>query len=139
MTMSRFGTSLNSYSQGNLTNNTFVFSSDQLVNYLKSLQSDPNLAPHILDVRGRGLMIGMEFASPTGLSSNTLDVGINPDTPADIASRIAKKCIEKGMLILTTSVYQVIRFIPPLNVSEADMKKGCAIFEEALREVVREG
>jgi len=113
--------------------------SSQLVNYLKSLQSDPSLAPHILDVRGSGLMIGMEFASPTGPSSNTLDIGINQHTPANMASRVAKKCIEKGMLILTTSVYQVIRFIPPLNVSEADMKKGCEIFGEALREVVREG
>ena len=56
-----------------------------------------------------------------------------------MAARVAKKCIEKGMLILTTSVYEVIRFIPPLNVSKEDMKKGCEIFAESVREVVKEG
>ena len=67
------------------------------------------------------------------------DVALVPGAPPNMASRIAKKCIEKGMLILTTSVYEVIRFIPPLNVSEADLKKGYNIFAEAVREVVREG
>jgi len=47
-----------------------------------------------------------------------------------------KKCIDKGLLILTTSVYETIRFIPPLNVSEAEMAEGCKIFEEAAREVL---
>jgi 4-aminobutyrate aminotransferase len=42
------------------------------------------------------------------------------------------------MLLLTTSVFDVVRFIPPLNVSEADMAKGCGIFEEALKEVIAE-
>lgn len=43
------------------------------------------------------------------------------------------------MLILTTSVYEVIRFIPPLNISQEDMKKGCEIFTEAVEEVMKEG
>lgn len=86
-------------------------------------------------------MVGMEFASPTGPapSARARDIGVVSGAPEHIASRVTKKCIEKGMLILTTSVYETIRFIPPLNVSEEDMKKGCKIFEEALREVVREG
>jgi len=56
-----------------------------------------------------------------------------------MASRVAKKCIEKGMLILTTSVYEVIRFIPPLNISEVDLEKGVNIFVDAVKEVVMEG
>ena len=56
-----------------------------------------------------------------------------------MAARVTKKCIEKGMLILTTSVYEVVRFIPPLNVTKEDMKKGCAIFADSVREVVKEG
>ncbi|KAF9446067.1 acetylornithine aminotransferase [Macrolepiota fuliginosa MF-IS2] len=111
--------------------------SNQLVNYLNSLKQDPALAPYILDVRGSGLMIGVEFATPTSSFKN--DVAIVPGAPPNMASRVAKKCIDKGMLILTTSVYEVIRFIPPLNVSEADLKKGCEIFAEAVREVVKQG
>ena len=94
------------------------------------------LGKHILDIRGLGLMVGVEFASPT-VSSH--DVGYSPDSPKNMASRVSKKCIEKGMYLLTTSIYEVVRFIPPLNVSQEDMEKGCAIFAEALEEVVREG
>lgn len=47
--------------------------------------------------------------------------------------------MDKGLLILTTSVYEVVRFIPPLNISQADLAKGCEIFTAAVKEVVREG
>ena len=43
------------------------------------------------------------------------------------------------MLILTTSVYEVIRFIPTLNISKEDLEKGTKIYAEAVEEVVREG
>ena len=88
-------------------------------------------------MRGTGLMVAVEFASPTG--TGPYDAFANASVPKGLAARVAKRCHEKGMLILTTSVYEVIRFIPPLNISQADMAKGCAIFKEALEEVVREG
>jgi 4-aminobutyrate aminotransferase len=98
-------------------------------------------------------MVGVEFASPPPPSSPTASSPVpstesvsdsgpgayNASSPANMASRVAARCIEKGMLILTTSVYQVIRFIPPLNVSKADLAKGSQIFAEAVREVVKEG
>ena len=82
-------------------------------------------------------MVAVEFASPTGTGAH--DVFAKRDTPARLASRVAKRCQEKGVLILTTSVYEVIRFIPALNVSQADLAKGCNIFAEAVEEVVHEG
>ncbi|KAK7062819.1 hypothetical protein VNI00_000313 [Paramarasmius palmivorus] len=116
--------------------------SEQLFSFLHSLKDDATLAPYILDIRGRGLMVAMEFAS-----SESVGAAYDPITVQDqalkvkkgMASRVAKKCIEKGMLLLTTSAYEVVRFIPPLTISEQDMQKGCAIFAEALREAVREG
>ncbi|KAF7973317.1 hypothetical protein HWV62_15561 [Athelia sp. TMB] len=90
----------------------------------------------IVEVRGKGLMAAVEFASPT---YSVHDPVYNTTAPKTLASRVAKRCIDKGMLLLTTSIYEVIRFIPPLNISQADMKKGCDIFAEALDEVVREG
>jgi 4-aminobutyrate aminotransferase len=34
---------------------------------------------------------------------------------------------------------QTVRFIPPLNITAEDLKKGTDIFREAVEEVVREG
>lgn len=52
-----------------------------------------------------------------------------------IASKIQAKCMEKDMLVLTTSIYDTLRFIPPLNITEEDMAKGCQIIKEAIEEV----
>jgi 4-aminobutyrate aminotransferase len=81
-------------------------------------------------------MIGVEFASPSG---SPHDPFLKPSAPEKLASRVARRCLDKGLLIMTTSAYEVLRFIPPLNVTQEEMKKGCEIFAEALKEVVREG
>ena len=71
-------------------------------------------------------MVGVEFTNA-------------PDAPKKLSTRVAKRCQEKGLLILTTSVYEVIRFIPPLNITAEDLKKGSDIFVESVEEVLREG
>lgn len=78
-------------------------SSKELFAGINALRSDAAIAPFITDVRGRGLMVGVEFASPAPAS----DPFVSPDAPKDIASRVAKKCLDQGLFILTTSVYQV--------------------------------
>lgn len=78
--------------------------SKELFSALASLRADGSLAPHILDVRGAGLMVGVEFASPTG---SGYDVSVKRAAPQGLAARVAKRCQEKGLFILTTSVYQV--------------------------------
>ncbi|KAF8153311.1 acetylornithine aminotransferase [Crassisporium funariophilum] len=119
--------------------------SNELFSALNALRYNPALRPHILDVRGRGLMVGVEFASPSSVGAehdNAVPTSGSVATvphPKAMASRVAKKCIEKGMLLLTTSIYEVVRFIPPLNISKEDLAKGCQIFGEAVRDVVREG
>jgi 4-aminobutyrate aminotransferase len=80
-------------------------------------------------------MVAVEFASP----SSARDPVCLPSAPKNLASRVSKRCLEKGMLILTTSVYEVVRFIPPLNISEEDLGNACKIFAESVEEVVREG
>ena len=81
-------------------------------------------------------MVAVEFASA---SHSAFDLAFNANVPKNLASRVSKRCLEKGMFLLTTSVYETVRFIPPLNISEADMKKGCEIFTAAVEEVVLEG
>jgi 4-aminobutyrate aminotransferase len=43
--------------------------------------------------------------------------------------------MEKDMLVLTTSIYDTLRFIPPLNITKEDMAKGIQIIREAIDEV----
>ena len=116
---------------------------------LAELQHSSETGHLFADVRGLGLMIGVEFASPKPAFGQKLPKGANTSDNAHIASkktaatklasRVASKCMEKGMFILTTSVYETIRFIPPLTVTEEEMAKGINIFQEAVREVAREG
>lgn len=54
-----------------------------------------------------------------------------------VASKIQAKCMEKDMLVLTTSIYDTLRFIPPLNITKEDMAKGCQIIKEAIEEVAK--
>jgi 4-aminobutyrate aminotransferase len=130
--------SLKSFHHGSLLTQTRTPNrSAQLFKSLNEIASAPHVAPHVLEVRGKGLMVAVEFASPSPTSPH--DPAVSKTTPKKMASRVAAKCVEKGLMILTTSTYEVVRFIPPLNITESDMKKGCEIFREAVEEVVREG
>jgi len=77
--------------------------------------------PFIGDVRGRGLMIGVEIT-----------VENNESKP--LTSTIQKSCIEKDLLLLTCGTYgNVIRWIPPLIVTAEQIDEALAIFEAALK------
>jgi len=85
---------------------------------LDAAKRDPKLGKVVYDVRGLGLMLAMECTGGRGY-----------------ASKIQAKCMSKDMLVLTTSIYDTIRFIPPLNITKEDMAKGCQIIKEAIEEV----
>ena len=73
------------------------------------------------DVRGLGLMIGIELVTE----------GNEPDTEA--FPEIGRYAFEAGMFILNCSPDgNVIRFIPPLNVSQEDLDRGIDILEDAI-------
>ena len=76
----------------------------------------------VYDVRGLGLMQAIEFTPGKGYGA-----------------KVQAKCMEKELLILTTSIYDTLRFIPPLNISKEDMSKGLEILGQAIEEVAKEG
>jgi 4-aminobutyrate aminotransferase len=77
--------------------------------------------PHIGDVRGLGLMIGVEFSDMKG----------RPDTSA--AKSVIEACLERHLLLLTCGPWDnTIRFIPPLVVEIQQIEEALAIFERAL-------
>lgn len=77
--------------------------------------------PVIGDVRGRGLMVATEFSG----------AGRKPDKT--ITKAVQAACLDRKLLLLTCGSYEnVIRWIPPLVVSEAQIDEALMIFEDAL-------
>jgi len=75
------------------------------------------------DVRGPGLMIGVEFVRDRGSRE--------PDGLA--AETVAARAGDDGLLLLTCGVqHQVIRWIPPLDVSVAEIEEALTVFERSL-------
>ena len=73
------------------------------------------------DVRGRGLMIGTEFTGSDG----------TPD--GDTATEVRRQCERRGLLLLPCGAFgQVVRWLPPLIVSEAQVKEAAGVFDEAI-------
>lgn len=82
---------------------------------------------HIADVRGQGLMIGIEFAD----SDNT--------PRPDLAAAVQQAAIGERLLLLTCGTRaNVVRVIPPLTVSAEEIDRGLAALERALRAVLPE-
>ncbi|MFC4244914.1 4-aminobutyrate--2-oxoglutarate transaminase [Gryllotalpicola reticulitermitis] len=92
---------------------------DTLLGRLRGIQArDPRLG----DVRGRGAMVAMELIDPaTGA----------PD--ARLTGRIARYAYEHGVILLTAGTDgNVIRFLPPLTISDALLSEGLDVVAEAL-------
>ncbi|KAF3934093.1 hypothetical protein ABW19_dt0207693 [Dactylella cylindrospora] len=106
--------------------------SKQLFNTLNALKSSPKTGHLIKDIRGLGLMVGLEFNSP-GFPTLT-----PKDVPKGLATKVQMKCLDRDMLTLTTSIYETLRFIPPLTISEAEMKDACEILTKAVEDVAKE-
>lgn len=81
-------------------------------------------------------MIGVEFVSSS--KHPIPNASISNATPNNVGGRVQKRCLEKGLMLLTTSAFDVIRFIPPLTITKDEMELGCKIFKESVREVAKE-
>ena len=81
--------------------------------------------PVIGDVRGRGAMIAIELVKP-----GTLE----PD--ADTTAKVAKACHAAGVLVLTCGTFgNVLRFLPPLVISEALLSDGLSVLEDSFAQL----
>ena len=65
-------------------------------------------------------------------------IGLECQPGHNYASRLQKKCMEKDLLVLTTSIYDTMRFIPALNISKEDMAKGIQIIRDSIYELAAE-
>ena len=89
---------------------------------MKRLAGMTERCPSIGDVRGLGLMIGIEFVNEQG----------GPDTAG--LKKVMDYCLKKGLILLECGVDKnIIRFAPPLVVKDEDIDEGLDIMEEAIR------
>lgn len=108
--------------------------SAQLFETLNALKAAPKTGPLIADVRGKGLMVAVEFATNTDSTTNKAGAKV----PENIGKRVQQKVMEQGIFILTTSCFDTIRFIPPLIITEPEMARFCKVFADAVEAVARE-
>jgi len=93
---------------------------ERLRDNLRNIQQSEVSKGLIGDVRGLGLMTGIEFT----------------EEAEGVKAKLSQECLDEGLLLLGCSTYEVMRFIPPLNVTEEDIDLACEKFENALKRVL---
>ena len=93
---------------------------EELSRGLKALAAED---PRIGDVRGPGLMIGVELVRDRATRE--------PD--GDLGNALSLKSAEKGLLLLTCGPeHNIIRWIPPLDVTRPELEEALGIFQQTL-------
>ena len=87
---------------------------------MQGLRSLAERQPIITEVRGLGLMIGVEFGDH------------------DVADAVEKACFRRGLLVLGAGD-RAVRVSPPLVIRADQAEAGLAVFEEACAEVADRG
>jgi 4-aminobutyrate aminotransferase len=83
--------------------------------------------PMIGDVRGIGLMVGLEFVVPGS------DKQPNPQA----VQTVLEECLGRGLLLYSAGLYShVIRIFPPLIVNQAQVDEALQILDESLAAVM---
>lgn len=79
---------------------------------LKGLQSLKGRFRFIREIRGKGLILGMEVELEGG--------------------KIVAECLQEGLLITCAGNNNVLRFLPPLTIGRRDIDRGLTILEKVL-------
>ena len=86
-----------------------------------SLEAIAAKHPEIGEIRGRGAMIAIELVKAGTKDSNP-----------ELMAKVIKYCQSKGVLILTAGSYgNVIRFLPPLVITDELLKDALSVLAEA--------
>ncbi len=93
--------------------------------FIEKLSALAEHTPAIGEVRGKGLMIGVEFVGDDGFTPNV-----------DAVAKIMEETKALGLLVGRGGFYgNVIRMAPPLSVTEAEIDEGYDILERAIKAI----
>lgn len=99
---------------------------ERLCNYLEQTRSAVTC---IGQVRGRGLMVGAEIVDS---EQNADRLGSFPAYP-ELAREIQQQCLKRGLILELGGRHgSVVRFLPPLIVTEQEIDKIAEIFHESV-------
>jgi len=94
---------------------------NELMRRLRELQQR---TPVIGEVRGLGLMVGVELVNADGSPNK------------DVQKKVRQVCLDSGMVVLSCGPHDnVLRLVPPLNISQAELDEGWEILSAAFQEV----
>lgn len=94
--------------------------SERGLQLMKGLASLADRFPAIIDIRGKGLMVGMELKGDKG-----------------VASALTKATAKRDVLLMTAGAKESVRFLPPLSVTAAEVDIALGAVEAALGEVAK--
>jgi len=96
--------------------------------FMRGLRQLAESYPCIGEVRGRGLMIGMELIQRDAARS-----------PArELCDRVIQRAFHNGLLLLSCGV-STVRFMPPLSVTEREVDEALLLLRRALDEALAPG
>lgn len=86
------------------------------------LEAIRSVTPQIVDIRGPGFMVGVEFANPA-----------THEPDAGFTGRVRTEALKRGLILLTCGVYgNVIRFLAPITIPDAHFAEAMDILEDAV-------
>ena len=92
---------------------------------LAGIRSAAEARPSVVEVRGRGLMIGIELADPETLAPRP-----------DLAKALLHEAFERKLLLLSCGTFgQVVRVIPPLITTDEEVDRARAVVGESLEAI----
>jgi diaminobutyrate-2-oxoglutarate transaminase len=95
----------------------------KMLSWLKNIEKDSSI---VGEARGKGLMLGIELVKDKA----------SKEPAPDLAQRVRTICHQHGLLVEIGGHYSnVVRFLPPLILTEELAEKGLEIFADSIREV----
>jgi 4-aminobutyrate aminotransferase-like enzyme len=113
-----------------ITENHLVERAEKLGTHLMGLLKDlPNECKIVGDVRGKGLLVGIELVRNRETKEPLKE---------DLTKQIKKRMFEKGVLVLSCGHWgNVIRLMPALTITRDMLDKGVDVLKETLKETER--
>lgn len=92
--------------------------------------------PCVGDVRGRGLMLGLEMVDVDGAR----DHRGHPPASAGLAAAVQRACLERGLILEVGGRFgSTVRLLPPLIITDREVDRVASILADSVRACARRG